>query len=572
MAGERALPGLGLRAYWTVGSNNWDQQHDPDTRKLSVLVQAAVISRTTNLPGSPSNGDIYIVPVGQTNENQIAARDNGAWVYFAPAEGFLVHVNDDDEFVKWTGSAWVAFKPGTVLPEITGKAGKVLKVNAGATGLLWADDLQGGGDGPAVDPIYEPHIYWRLLATDGSTSNPFIRVSTLKFIDGDGNNISVPFSGVAISDTGTAGNAFDSNEGTYWDSARLSNGPHYVGWQFNDATQVYGATFRPVESEGNVLRGFRLEFSDDGAEWTPALTHAAGTGDLPNNVYSTFYFPRENKLPNGGAAGAVLTKRSADDFDAVWVGGAGTSFGKHSYWRVLVTANSGDDRFVHIAEMVMQEVNGVQAATGGTALQSGNYAGNPATNAFDGNPTSVWKSQSGSVAARNIWLGYQFTAPVEIKQITFGNYNGYENDEWMTAGVVQYSDDGAAWTDAWSFTLDWTGSANQTKTRKAAGVEFPVRFFSGTTDAPVAGDIGKLIIANNATTATSTIPLDFGAIGDVLTWIANGAGTLNIAGAAGVTVNKPDGFTAQAKGRYTSVSAIKTAANEWVLTGALAAA
>jgi hypothetical protein len=111
MAGERALPGLGLRAYWTVGSNNWDQQHDPDTRKLSVLVQAAVKSRTTNLP-TGSNGDIYIVPVGQTNENQIAAKDNGAWVYFAPAEGFLVHVNDDDEFVKWTGSAWEALATG----------------------------------------------------------------------------------------------------------------------------------------------------------------------------------------------------------------------------------------------------------------------------------------------------------------------------------------------------------------------------------------------------------------------------------------------------------------------------
>ena len=112
MAGERTLPGLGLRAYWTVGSNNWDQQHDPDTRKLSVLTQAAVISRTTNLPGSPSNGDIYIVPVGQANENQIAARDNGAWVYYAPNEGFLIHVNDDDEYVKWTGSAWEVLSTG----------------------------------------------------------------------------------------------------------------------------------------------------------------------------------------------------------------------------------------------------------------------------------------------------------------------------------------------------------------------------------------------------------------------------------------------------------------------------
>lgn len=112
MAGERALPGLGLRAYWTPGSNDWETEHDPDTRLLSILVQAAVISRTTNLPGSPANGAIYIVPVGQANENQIAARDNGAWVYIVPKEGHLIHVNDTDEFVKWTGSAWEVLDAG----------------------------------------------------------------------------------------------------------------------------------------------------------------------------------------------------------------------------------------------------------------------------------------------------------------------------------------------------------------------------------------------------------------------------------------------------------------------------
>jgi len=127
MAGERALPGLGLRAYWTVGSNNWEQQHDPDTRMLSVLVQAAVISRTTNLPGSPANGDIYIVPVGRANENQIAARDNGAWVYFVPKEGWLVHVNNTDEFVRWTGVAWEPFGGGYV-PVVTKTADHILEL------------------------------------------------------------------------------------------------------------------------------------------------------------------------------------------------------------------------------------------------------------------------------------------------------------------------------------------------------------------------------------------------------------------------------------------------------------
>lgn len=113
MAGQRTLPGLGLSAFWTVGSNDWDQQHDPDTRKISVLCQLRAKSRTTALPGSPTNGDIYIVPSGAgSNPNEIAARDNGAWVYYVPSEGFLAWVEDDDEFVYYDGSAWQVLETG----------------------------------------------------------------------------------------------------------------------------------------------------------------------------------------------------------------------------------------------------------------------------------------------------------------------------------------------------------------------------------------------------------------------------------------------------------------------------
>jgi hypothetical protein len=106
MAGQRALPGLGLFAYWNVGSNDWEQQNDPNIRKLSALVQSGVLSRVTNLPGSPTNGDMYIVPVGQPNANEVAIRDNGAWVYFAPVEGWLVYDKDANQYVFWTGTVW----------------------------------------------------------------------------------------------------------------------------------------------------------------------------------------------------------------------------------------------------------------------------------------------------------------------------------------------------------------------------------------------------------------------------------------------------------------------------------
>lgn len=96
MSGERTLPGLGLSAYWTPGSNGWDTLMNSNLRTLSALTQLAVKSRTTVLPGSPTNGDIYIVRSDDgTNPNKIAVRDNGAWVYITPIAGMRAWVIDE---------------------------------------------------------------------------------------------------------------------------------------------------------------------------------------------------------------------------------------------------------------------------------------------------------------------------------------------------------------------------------------------------------------------------------------------------------------------------------------------
>lgn len=139
MAGERTLPGIGLSAYWTPGSNDWEQKHDPDTRLISILLQCAVKSRVTTLPGSPTNGDVYLMKddAAGGNANKIAARDNGAWVYITANEGFMVHVNDEDSFYKYTGTAWVA--QASALPSPTGNALKLLRVKADATGYELVD-------------------------------------------------------------------------------------------------------------------------------------------------------------------------------------------------------------------------------------------------------------------------------------------------------------------------------------------------------------------------------------------------------------------------------------------------
>lgn len=104
---QRSLPGLGLIGFWDLGQDGWNTEHDANLRVLSALVQARVLSRTTALPGSPSDGQIYIVPSDAgANANRIAVRDNGAWVYIEAQSGYRAWVSDTSTFAYFNGSAW----------------------------------------------------------------------------------------------------------------------------------------------------------------------------------------------------------------------------------------------------------------------------------------------------------------------------------------------------------------------------------------------------------------------------------------------------------------------------------
>ncbi len=164
MAGERTLPGLGLTGFWNLGSG-YKAQMDANWLALSALAQLRVLSRVTALPGSPTDGDIYIVPTGG-DANKVAVRDNGAWSYFVPAEGYFAYVVDEDVFVWWSGTAWVrqgsndigfsvpdvmtdaevvglfvAVRPFTVPASGTGSQGKA---GAASTGNVTFDLLKNG--------------------------------------------------------------------------------------------------------------------------------------------------------------------------------------------------------------------------------------------------------------------------------------------------------------------------------------------------------------------------------------------------------------------------------------------
>lgn len=109
-------PGLGLEYGWALGQSGPDIANAINNAFLttSVLLNLSVKSRTTALPGSAPNGDIYIVPAGAgANANAVAARSNGAWVYFTPKRNWEARVVDQgDGKVVFNGSAWVEASEG----------------------------------------------------------------------------------------------------------------------------------------------------------------------------------------------------------------------------------------------------------------------------------------------------------------------------------------------------------------------------------------------------------------------------------------------------------------------------
>ncbi len=90
-------------------------------RAIDALLMCSVLSRTmTAPPGSPANGDRYIIPAGATGiwsgkTNQIGswttadpANPSGVWEYFTPKNGFRVFSIADGAHYTYNSGSWSA--------------------------------------------------------------------------------------------------------------------------------------------------------------------------------------------------------------------------------------------------------------------------------------------------------------------------------------------------------------------------------------------------------------------------------------------------------------------------------
>lgn len=110
---QRTLPNLGLEAFFDLGESGWDDEVSLNFLLLSVLVQGNVLETVSATPGSPDDGDVYLFSeTHPTEPNQIAIRDDGAWVFAVPQAGWRVYDQDAEVLKLFNGTLWQPFTGG----------------------------------------------------------------------------------------------------------------------------------------------------------------------------------------------------------------------------------------------------------------------------------------------------------------------------------------------------------------------------------------------------------------------------------------------------------------------------
>lgn len=134
----------------------------------------------------------------------------------------------------------------------------------------------------------------------------------------------------------------------------------------------------------------------------------------------------------------------------------------HTYWRLLFQeVQSGTVGDIRIQELYMAATSGgPDLTTGGTASASHVFSTFVAANAFDNNTSTYWRANVSTPLNR--WIKYQFTVPVEIREIILRA--SATPADTPTVFTVQFSDDNVNWFDEWAVNTPrtWTSGLQRT--------------------------------------------------------------------------------------------------------------
>lgn len=88
--------------------------HNDALNRLDAFVTPVVADIASAPPGSPAEGDLYIVGASATGdfagqEDNLAQYLTGGWVFYTPFKWMDAFVEADDSRYAWDGSTWVPF-------------------------------------------------------------------------------------------------------------------------------------------------------------------------------------------------------------------------------------------------------------------------------------------------------------------------------------------------------------------------------------------------------------------------------------------------------------------------------
>lgn len=87
--------------------------HNEAIRALDAIAQAGILSRSLqDPPEEPAEGDRYIVATEASgdwsgHDLEIAAWQDGAWMFYPAKSGWVAWINDEDVLVVWDDSSWL---------------------------------------------------------------------------------------------------------------------------------------------------------------------------------------------------------------------------------------------------------------------------------------------------------------------------------------------------------------------------------------------------------------------------------------------------------------------------------
>lgn len=134
-------------AMWESGTNQNSVPANDNSLRNQILGGLIISDSTTAQPGSPADGDAYVIPAAATgtqwatfDEFDLAIFDSGTWYAFAPVEG--IRVNIAGTLRAWDGAAYTAISG---LPDAPSDGTSYVRKDG-----AWVAETSGGGGTPPI--------------------------------------------------------------------------------------------------------------------------------------------------------------------------------------------------------------------------------------------------------------------------------------------------------------------------------------------------------------------------------------------------------------------------------------